>query len=85
MKQNSDARLHWLIQHVKQLLYDLSSREPGTTAYDGTMKAVMDHLKPHNDSEEQNDLPALEQKLGKERSMKEAERFTRTKKFVPTR
>jgi hypothetical protein len=45
----------------------------------------MQHLKPHNDSEEKNDLPMLEPKLGEEGSKQAAEQFSRTKKFVPTR
>jgi len=49
------------------------------------LKDVMDHLHKHNDSEEQNDLPSLELKLGTEGSQKAAADFKRTKKFAPTR
>lgn len=49
------------------------------------MAAVMGHLRKHNDSEEQNDLPPLEEKLGTAGSKEAAAKFTRTKKFVPTR
>ncbi|KAF7969335.1 hypothetical protein HWV62_27727 [Athelia sp. TMB] len=74
-------------QHVKELLSHLESLnvEKDAQAFGETVEKVMAHLKPHNDSEEQNDLPPLEEKLGVERSKKEAARFSRTKKFVPTR
>lgn len=45
----------------------------------------MEHLKLHNDSEEQRDLPLLELALGLNNSEVAAASFTRTKKFVPTR
>lgn len=45
----------------------------------------MAHLRPHNDSEENEDLPKLEPILGVERSKEAAATFSRTKKFVPTR
>lgn len=45
----------------------------------------MAHLRPHNDSEEQEDLPLLEPKLGEKASKEAAAQFSRTKKFVPTR
>lgn len=70
---------------VKNLLYQIESLSPGSDKYDDTMKAVMDHLKPHNDSEEREDLPMLEEKLGPEGSKEAALSFKRTKQFVPTR
>lgn len=72
-------------QEVKELLSHLESLSAENEEYDKTVTKVMAHLKPHNDSEEQNDLPTLEEKLGVERSKAEAARFSRTKKFVPTR
>lgn len=45
----------------------------------------MDHLRPHNHSEETTDLPKLEAQLGDELSAKSARSFELTKKFVPTR
>jgi hypothetical protein len=45
----------------------------------------MGHLRKHNDSEENEDLPLLEPSLGTEGSLAAATSFTRTKKFVPTR
>ncbi|KAG8771725.1 hypothetical protein FRC16_005859 [Serendipita sp. 398] len=79
---NEDREQH---QIVKELLYKLDSLTPGTSEHHDTLKEVIDHLKPHNDSEEINDLPRLEQALGKEASKEAAAAFSRTKKFVPTR
>lgn len=45
----------------------------------------MAHLRQHNDSEETQDLPQLELKLGQEGSQHAAATFTKTKKFAPTR
>ncbi|KZP26732.1 hypothetical protein FIBSPDRAFT_854392 [Athelia psychrophila] len=72
-------------QVVKALLSHLESLSAEHAEFGETVAKVMAHLKPHNDSEEQNDLPPLEEKLGAERSKAEAARFSRTKKFVPTR
>lgn len=81
---------------MKQLLYDFESlrassvlpgknKEAELAEQQATiLKAVMDHLHSHNDSEEQNDLPNLEPKLGAEGSQKAAADFKRTKKFAPT-
>lgn len=49
------------------------------------MQNMIAHLRPHNDSEEREDLPTLEKLLGEERSKEAAKMFSRTKKFVPTR
>jgi len=72
-------------QIVKQLLYGLESLTAGTKDYDAKIKSIMDHLRPHNDSEETNDLPQLEKVLGPENSKEAAAKFKRTKKFAPTR
>lgn len=72
-------------QFVKEHLHKLEGLKPGTDEYESTMKAVMGHLRHHNDSEEENDLPPLEKKLGDEGSKAAAASFSRTKKFVPTR
>jgi hypothetical protein len=72
-------------QVVKELLSHLESLSAEHAEFGETVTKVMAHLRPHNDSEEQNDLPTLEEKLGVERSKAEAARFSRTKKFVPTR
>ena len=58
---------------------------PGSDEYDVVLEDVMQHLRKHNDSEEQEDLPLLEPQLGMESSKEAAQSFSRTKKFVPTR
>ena len=45
----------------------------------------MDHLRPHNDSEENTDLPKLEAQLSDGLSERSARSFELTKKFAPTR
>jgi hypothetical protein len=70
---------------VKELLYNLESLTPGQEDFHTTITKVMEDLKPHNDSEEKNDLPELEKSIGAERSKDAAAQFNRTKKFVPTR
>ncbi|KAF9044216.1 hypothetical protein BJ165DRAFT_1347876 [Panaeolus papilionaceus] len=72
-------------QQVKEMLYNIESLNPGTQEYSSLLKSVMDHLRPHNDSEEQKDLPLLEKAIGVEASADAAASFKRTKKFVPTR
>lgn len=72
-------------QFVKERLYEIEKLSPGTEEYDQKLAVVMQHLKPHNESEEQNDLPLLESKIGAEASKKAAGEFSRTKMFVPTR
>ncbi|KAF9049460.1 hypothetical protein BDZ89DRAFT_1057350 [Hymenopellis radicata] len=72
-------------QQVKVMLNELESIQPGSPDHQEKLKKVMEHLRKHNDSEEQNDLPALEPLLGREDSITAASSFTRTKKFVPTR
>lgn len=72
-------------QEVKELLYKLESLSAGTDEHNNTLQRVMAHLKPHNDSEENNDLPPLEAALPEGASADAAARFKRTKKFVPTR
>lgn len=70
---------------VKQSLYELESLTAGTKNYDDKIKFIMEHLRPHNDSEENKDLPQLEKFLGPGGSKEAAAKFKRTKKFVPTR
>ncbi|KAJ3809122.1 hypothetical protein F5876DRAFT_89620 [Lentinula aff. lateritia] len=72
-------------QKVKEQLYQLESLTAGTTDYDTLMTQIMAHLRQHNDSEETQDLPRLEPKLGQEGSQHAAATFTKTKKFAPTR
>ena len=49
------------------------------------MQDIMDHLKLHNNSEENEDLPLLEEIIGTPGSIGAARSFRMTKKFVPTR
>jgi hypothetical protein len=74
-----------LLQKVKLLLSKLEDLSPGTAEHMATLKDVMDHLKPHNDSEEHTDLPMLEKAIGAEDSENAARSFSRTKMFAPTR
>ncbi|TFK19003.1 hypothetical protein FA15DRAFT_697781 [Coprinopsis marcescibilis] len=71
-------------QYVKEHLYKLEGMQVGTTEYDALLKDVMDHLREHNDGEEQTDLPMLVEKLGTTDSQTAAHSFKRTKKFAPT-
>jgi hypothetical protein len=66
-------------------LYKQESLKAGTDEYHKNLKEVIDHLRPHAASEEQNDLLLLEPLLGVERSKELAASFERTKMFVPTR
>ncbi|KAF9002484.1 HHE domain-containing protein [Cyathus striatus] len=72
-------------QYVKDRLYTLECIAAGTTEHTSLLKDIMEHLRPHNDSEEQHDLPLLENALAREDSIKAAKSFQMTKKFVPTR
>ena len=72
-------------QDVKNLLYKIESVKVGTAEHAAILKEVMDHLRPHNDSEEQNDLPLLQKAMAAQDIEAAAKSFTRTKKFVPTR
>jgi hypothetical protein len=70
---------------MKEILYKLESRTPGTAEFDKLVEEVMDRIRPHHKDEEINELPTLESKLGPERSKQAAASFTLTQKFVPTR
>lgn len=72
-------------QFVKEKLYAIESFNPGSNEYNSILDEVMVHLHKHNDSEEINDLPELEPRLGKDGSKDAAQSFSRTKMFVPTR
>jgi hemerythrin superfamily protein len=69
---------------VKKLLKDAENYDAGSLELTNIIKEVIEHLKPHNESEEKNDLPALEKVIGEENSREAAKSFSRTKKFVPT-
>ncbi|PPQ76647.1 hypothetical protein CVT26_013901 [Gymnopilus dilepis] len=72
-------------ERVKKLLYQLESLKPGTSEHANLLKTIVETLKPHNDSEEQEDLPLLQNTIGHDESSKAAASFKRTKKFAPTR
>ncbi|KAH8919893.1 hypothetical protein BT69DRAFT_1223552 [Atractiella rhizophila] len=71
-------------QKVKERIYKLERMKVGTAEYDNLLLEIMEHLQEHNNSEELNDLPSLEEKLGQEASQSAAASFRRTKKFAPT-
>lgn len=71
-------------QLVKEKLSQLESMKHGPE-YNALLDEVMTHLRKHNESEEQEDLPMLEREIGEEASAKAAKSFKTTKKFVPTR
>ena len=66
-------------------MYEIESHKPGSQQHVAILKSVMEHLRPHNDSEEQKDLPLLTKAIGEEASAEAAVNFNRTKKFAPTR
>jgi len=78
---NEDREQHL---QVKKLLQDAENYDAGSLELTNIMKEVIEHLKPHNESEENNDLPALELAIGEAHSREAAQSFSRTKKFVPT-
>lgn len=67
------------------MLYRIESLSAGTPEHASLLKSVMDHLKPHNDSEEQKDLPMLSKAMSADDTAEAAASFKRTKKFAPTR
>ncbi|TFK19001.1 HHE domain-containing protein [Coprinopsis marcescibilis] len=72
-------------QFVKDRLKLIESLGVGSTSFNASLKEVMDHLAEHIITEENQDFPLLEEKLGLDRSRKVAKSFARTKNFVPTR
>jgi hemerythrin superfamily protein len=77
---------------VKKLLSKLESLKVGTPEYDQTIAGLMKHLHEHNQSEEMQDLPPLEEVLrskaadnATDPSKEAAVSFKRTKLFAPTR
>ena len=53
--------------------------------FEPTIKGLMADLSKHIEEEERDDLPALEKHLPTDETQKLAEKFGRTKKFIPTR
>ncbi|KAF8664215.1 hypothetical protein AX16_000778 [Volvariella volvacea WC 439] len=72
-------------QIAKEKLALMETLKVGTDRYEQTITELMEHLRKHNTSEETEDLPMLEPKIGEEGSKHAAQSFKRTKKFVPTR
>lgn len=70
---------------MKKELYYLEGLDAGTPEFDSLLNKMMASLHHHNDDEEIDDLPLLEPAIGEEASKEAAQRFKRTKKFVPTR
>lgn len=80
-----DVCIYDPIKYVKDRLKLIESMTVGSTNYDATLHDIMSHLKEHMVTEETQDFPLLEQKLGMEQSINVAKSFERTKAFVPTR
>ncbi|KAF9223111.1 hypothetical protein BS17DRAFT_782395 [Gyrodon lividus] len=72
-------------QSIKIMLAQLESMQVGTDEFDTLMSKMMAHIREHNDSEETNDLPRLEEALHPDHSKEAAFQFNTTKRFVPTR
>ncbi|KAF8908642.1 HHE domain-containing protein [Gymnopilus junonius] len=73
------------LQEIKELLHKLGSLTVGAHEHAGVLKSVVEHLKAHNDREEQNDLPLLQDAIGPEKALEAVAHFKRTKNFAPTR
>jgi len=69
----------------KKQLYELERTDISTPAYPALFKTLMDDLKEHMKSEEENDLIEFEKAVPEGESAKMATSFSRTKMFVPTR
>ncbi|KAF9481768.1 HHE domain-containing protein [Pholiota conissans] len=72
-------------QKVKELLAQLESYDAGSSEHAALLQSVVELLRPHNDSEEKNDLPLLLKAISADDSAAAARSFKRTKKFAPTR
>jgi hypothetical protein len=62
---------------VKIYLDELESLQPGTQSHDDKLQQVIDHLSPDSESEEREELPLLEDRLGETKSKEEAARFSK--------
>ncbi|TDL19010.1 hypothetical protein BD410DRAFT_453300 [Rickenella mellea] len=72
-------------QLVKNNLSKLEGMTVGSQEYNALLQETMTNLREHAISEEQHDLPSLENALNRDESQATANSFQRTKKFVPTR
>jgi len=69
----------------KKQLYELERTDISTPQYPTLFKELMDDLKTHMKSEEENDLIEFEKSVPEGESASMAASFSRTKMFVPTR
>ncbi|KIO31869.1 hypothetical protein M407DRAFT_241622 [Tulasnella calospora MUT 4182] len=70
---------------AKKLLYDLERTNVTDSNFPTLFKKLVDDLREHMKSEEENDLVKFEAAIPREESEKLARSFQRTKHFVPTR
>ena len=70
---------------VAELLEKLQQKSATDQDFAKVFEDVMDELRPHLRDEEDTDLPLLEAKLSREESEELAKKFSKTKKFAPTR
>ncbi|OBT74901.1 hypothetical protein VF21_06090 [Pseudogymnoascus sp. 05NY08] len=70
---------------VKEELKKFQNLKAGSPEFLPTIKALMSNLSDHIKEEEEQDLPALDNKLSAEDSASMAKSFSRTKAFVPSR
>ncbi|KAL1742104.1 hypothetical protein HDZ31DRAFT_84369 [Schizophyllum fasciatum] len=70
---------------VKENLYELEKLQPGSGQFDTLLEKTMAALRKHIDTEEQDELPKLEQLLMETDSQSAAGSFVRTKMIAPTR
>ncbi|KAG8919388.1 hypothetical protein FRC00_011417 [Tulasnella sp. 408] len=70
---------------AKNQLYELERTNVTDSNFPTLFKKLVDDLREHMRSEEENDLPKLEAAIPREESEALAKSFQRTKNFVPTR
>jgi len=70
---------------VKEALKKFQNLSPSDSEFEPTIKGLMAELSKHIEEEERDDLPALEKYLDADETQTLAEKFGRTKMFVPTR
>ncbi|KAG8955338.1 hypothetical protein FRC04_008689 [Tulasnella sp. 424] len=72
-------------QTAKELLYQLERTNVTDSNYEALFQKLVEDLRVHMRSEEENDLVKLEAAIPREESQALARSFQRTKAFVPTR
>jgi hypothetical protein len=73
------------LYQVKEALKKFQDMSTSDPEFEPTIKELMVNLSKHIEEEERDDLPALEKYLDAVETQKLAEKFGRTKMFVPTR